>query len=282
MAPNYPVVNAGLKYANGLGLSKSADKIVTIAAGAARDSLNINDIALSADVAVNGSVVGANGVDQAVLVANQQYAVYVIASSNSVFTSTDALGGGPSPTPTDPPSYILSGIPAPLNPIPPAGLLSLSSNVVPFLPTGYDMYRRVGWVRTDGSANILQFWQYGDGEVRTYYYDAGVKVLNAGGSATYVNVPLAVGVDTDVGVPAVPPYAAEVLFSAVSSAAASVALNPFGSSAANGVVNYACGSTITLPVKVPSKLNAGVPTIAYKTSAPSLTLYVTGIVDYLF
>ena len=90
--PNEPIVNAGLKYVNGLELVKTAAKVVNVLPGAARSSGNVNDIILQEAVDVNGdglgyavqingAVVGANGCDQAVLAASSFYAVYLISDS---------------------------------------------------------------------------------------------------------------------------------------------------------------------------------------------------------
>lgn len=61
--PNTPIVNAGVKYVNGLLLTRTGNKTLGVAAGAARDSSNTNDIILDTAASVNGLFVGANGVD---------------------------------------------------------------------------------------------------------------------------------------------------------------------------------------------------------------------------
>ena len=121
--PNTPIVNAGTMYINNLQLSWNASEVTTLSlsAGEARDSTNTNDIILNDPVIIYGNFVGPNGMDQAPIANNSQYAVYVIASSTSIFTSTQELGGGPFNVPV-------------VNPYPPAALLSLSSNTAPVLP----------------------------------------------------------------------------------------------------------------------------------------------------
>ena len=120
--PNTPIVNAGLKYANGLQLAWASDETITIAAGAARDSSNTNDIVLDASVTVSNIVSGANGLDTGSVAANTMYAVYLIGDSTG-YEST-------------------------------AGLLSTDASS-PNLPGGYDMYRRIGWVLTDATSDNL-------------------------------------------------------------------------------------------------------------------------------
>jgi len=81
------------------------------------------------NLTVSSAASGANGLDTGVLAANTWYAVWAIYSPS---TGTAA------------------------------GLLSLSSTA-PTLPTGYTYQARLGWVRTDGTANkyLLQTLQYG-------------------------------------------------------------------------------------------------------------------------
>jgi hypothetical protein len=273
--PNTPIVNAGLKYVNGLQLSNSAttpNSQLAIAAGQARDSTNSNDIILSEAAVINGLAVGAGGVDQAVLAVNSLYAVYVIASSKSVFTPNDQLAG------RNP-----SGPDAPPNPFPVVGMLSLAANAAPYLPFGYDMWRRIGWVSTDNAANLVKFWQYGANEQRKYYWDLGASVLAAGASATFASVPMAVALTLGAGIPSVPvpPLALEVLLDVSLAGAATLQFRPYGSAAAQGDVRLSAAGAIINSMLVPSQLNAGVPTVQYAVSASSVSLLVTGFVDLL-
>lgn len=243
--PNTPIVNAGVKYVNGLDIAKTAAKVISMAAGAARNSTNENDIVLSSSVSINGATVGANGVDVAVLVASSFYAVYVIGDSTS-YEST-------------------------------AGLLSLSATT-PNLPGGYDMYRRVGWVLTDGSANILQFWQYGEGQERSYYYDVGISELSGGSATTFTAIDLATSV---------PPIATEVLFDVTFTpdGATEVAeFLPFGSAATSGFIRFGYGVAAAQVgvVTVPCRLDSGVPKVLYKVATgDTLTLLTVGFTDFM-
>jgi hypothetical protein len=246
--PNTPIVNAGLLYVNGLGIAKTAAKKISIAAGTARDETDTNDISLSSLITVNGATVGVNGVDIAAVVASSMYAVYVIGDS------TDYQ--------------------------PTAGLLSLNATT-PSLPFGYDMSRRVGWVLTDGSANILQFWQLGQGQTRVYYYDVGISALSAGSATTFTAINLSTSV---------PPLATQVIMDIAFSANAAgdvAQFLPFGSSATNGIVRFGTGVIVGTAVQVgqivvPCELNSGVPEILYKVAtSDSLTLLTTGFYDYL-
>lgn len=243
--PNTPIVNAGVKYVNGLEIAKTAAKVISMAAGAARNSTNENDIVLSSSVSINGATVGANGVDVAAIVLNSFYAVYVIGDSTK-YEST-------------------------------AALLSLSATT-PSLPGGYDMYRRVGWVLTDGSANILQFWQYGEGQERQYYYDVGISELSGGSATTFTAIDLATSV---------PPIATEVLFDVTFTpdGATEVAeFLPFGSAASSGFIRFGygvAGAQVGV-VTVPCRLDSGVPKVLYKVaSGDTLTLLTVGFTDFM-
>ena len=256
--PNSPIVNAGLLYVNGLQISKTAAKEITMQLGAARDSTDTNDILLNpsanipilSPVVINGAYVGANGVDVAVLADSSFYAVYVIGDST-----------GYQPT---------------------AGLLSLNATT-PNLPGGfpqggYDMYRRVGWVLTDGSANILQFWQYGNGSGRTYYYDVGISALSAGAATSFTAIDLATSV---------PPITTEVLFNYTFTPTALGDLAeflPYGSTATNGIIQISGGVAQAQVgmITVPTQLDAGAATALYKvTNTATLTLLTAGFKDNL-
>lgn len=249
--PNSPIVNAGLLYVNGLQLTNNATTPNTkldIAAGAARNSSDVNDIVLDASVTVNGLLAGVvNAVDVAALAASSFYYVYIIADS----TKFKATGG----------------------------LLSLSAT--PSLPVGYDMYRRIGYVLTDGSSHILKFWQIGNANVRYMHYDTPIATPAITTSAnTYQNQSLAAGV---------PPMACEVILKVTFTAETLtdiVTLVPYGSSASNGMVVWGTGvaGVQQFMAEVPCELNSGVPTISYKTTADTpeaLSLLVSGYQDSL-
>lgn len=160
--PNNPIINSGLFYVNGLQISNVSGNVpsqqLNLTKGLARNSTNIADIVLSSNVLIDASQKGRNGVDIGPLLPNRFYAVYVIGDS------TDN-------TPT-------------------AGLLSLATNPSPYFPVGYDMYRRIGWVLTDGTSNIVTFTQLGVDENRTYYYKTFITVLIGGSSTSYAPIDL--------------------------------------------------------------------------------------------
>lgn len=249
MAVNNPIVNARVKYVNGLEMAWVDTTHFTLNAGAASDSTNVDDIILPALVTNTISSVGVNGVDIAVAIASTFYAVYVIGDSTG-YKAT-------------------------------ASIISLSG-VQPALPSGYDMFRRVGWILTDSSSHVLKFWQYGHNSARDMWYDTPIATPAITTSTTYVTQSLAAGV---------PPITCEVFLKYVYGAIAagnSFQMGPYGSIPTVAMIDISSPvvlgtATQTGPVVVPSALNAAVPTIEHKESSASdtLVLAVSGYQDGL-
>jgi hypothetical protein len=247
---NIPIINLGLSYVNGLNISYLNNKKFSLSSGMTRDSTNINDIlVLLENIIVDGSIIGINGVDIFPLIANKFYAVYIIGNSNS----------------------------NPDNPMT-AALLSLNP-IQPLLPFDFDMYRRIGWVLTDSSANILKFYQYGTNEQRTYYYDVAINVLTEGSSTIFTSIDLS---------SCVPPIATEVLLKLIYSPDTNNNISqflPYGSTAINGIIVFGYGPASDTQVDmltVPTQLNGTSPQIQYKVMAnDTLTVAVAGYKDYL-
>lgn len=145
-------------YANNLQLSWASTTTLSIAAGQARDSTNNMDITLSAATTLNGAVNGANGLDTGALANATWYAIHLIGSSTN----------------TEQPALIAS-----------------TSATAPLMPTGYDSFRRIGWVLTDGSAHFLKVYVYGNSNLRKYFWDAVITELSAGAATTYADVNMA-------------------------------------------------------------------------------------------
>lgn len=74
------------------------------------------------------------------------------------------------------------------------GVLPVRALLVPegtaFNETGYDLFRRIGYVRNNGSSQILKFGQAGDGPARFVLYDEDIALLTvvADGAATVPTV----------------------------------------------------------------------------------------------
>lgn len=121
-------------------------------------SSDCHEMHLNETVEIDITASGANGLDAGSEAASAWYAVHVIGDSSRV-----------NPT---------------------AGLFSLSADS-PTLPSGYDIARRVGWVRNDSAGDFVGWRQKGNGTVRRYYYDATFaarRVLSNGNATTYTTV----------------------------------------------------------------------------------------------
>lgn len=128
-----------------LQLSWVAPSQIRIAAGVARSDDDTADIRVASTLTVDLMVSSAGGLDAASEAASTWYSVWVISDTDGA--------------------------------LPVAGLVSTSA-ASPTLPTGYDHRRRVGWVRNDGSSNLLHFYQRGNGRTRRIQYDEARTVLN--------------------------------------------------------------------------------------------------------
>lgn len=243
--PNTPIVNAGLKYINGLNLSRTSDEVVAIAAGQARDSSNINDIVVSSALAVNNTTNGANGLDTGTVANSTFYAVFVIGDSTGYQEA--------------------------------AGLLSTSATD-PNLPGGYDMFRRIGWVKTDGTADFLEFRQEGASEDRWMYYDVAIATdITSGASATFA------AVDMSDGIPDLTVSGTVNLLSAFTPTGAddTLELRPGSSSASVGYIvesGSAAGVAKTTNLVCPFDATTGVD---YKVTGSATALSVVGYLDKL-
>lgn len=147
-------INAGLIYANGCVPYWTSTTVMGVSAGQLRNSTDVNDIEVDAALTITSTVVGAGGLDVGTMANTTLYAVYVIAASTLR--------------------------------VAPAAILSLSESA-PLLPRDYDMYLKVGHVRTDGSANFLPFVTVGNGLVRETRYDTPIAVVTAGAATTFTD-----------------------------------------------------------------------------------------------
>ncbi len=246
MSINIPIVNAPNLYVDNLQIAWASNTTLTVAAGAARDSTNANDIILSSSVTINGGAQGAiNRLDTGTLAASTRYNVFAVGDSTGNNT---------------------------------AGALLSTSLTAPTLPIGYDMFRRIGTVFTDGSVHFLLGWWYGNGNSRTFYYDVGISELSGGSSATFAALDLATSL---------PAVRCQAIFDATytPNGATDVAeFLPFGSAATSGMIRFGygvAGAQVGM-VTVPVALDSGVPKVQYKvTSGDTLTLLTSGYIESL-
>ncbi len=185
MAISTPVTNARQYYINGLKLVYLTGTTMTVTAGRCSNTTNANDISVglpinvaatqtgisseagTGNVTINTAVTGAGGLDTGAMANDTFYAVYAIG---------DSYGNN-------------------------AGSALISADLTqPLLPSGYDMYFRIGYIKSSGAAAILPFRQDGCGLDRWMWYDAPIATdITAGSSATYA------AVDCTAGLPSATP-----------------------------------------------------------------------------
>lgn len=147
-----PIVNAPSFYVNDLVMAYFTGTQVAVGPGMARDSTNTNDLSIALPTLISINVNGFNALDTGTVANNTYYAVLMIGDSSDFH---------------------------------PTGFLLTASPLAPTLPFGYDIFRRIGWVRTDGFAAILPFTQYGIGQYRKYYYLPALTLLTGGTATTF-------------------------------------------------------------------------------------------------
>lgn len=240
---NDPIYSLPHLYISGLNISVASTTVLAIGPGAARDANNNIDMEVGftnlqgnnvpaiqfqnyqPPLFLNSAVNGANGLDAGALAASTQYAIYLIGDSRGY------------------------------NPV--AGIISLSSNAYPLIPFGYDSYRLLGFIETDGSVHFV----YATHEVQSmssaiaYYLQPAISVLSGGDATTFT------GVDLNSAVPSgtLPNAIVELLATFIPAAIGDVAqFRPTGSTATTGLVTIpgiAAGIAQTQYVQVIAGVN---------------------------
>jgi len=144
------IKNAPNKYIYGLELRWQGDDEIDIHAGAARSEDNLMDLVLESTFQINMNKKGAGGIDFGPYIPNEFYAIYIIG---------DATGYNP------------------------VSAVASTSQVLPVLPPGYTSYRRLGFIRTAGVAEVVdEFYQVTSGASRATWFGVPIDVgglLNA-------------------------------------------------------------------------------------------------------
>lgn len=288
LGPQTPVVNLGNLYMNGLKLSWLSTTSLNVSPGQCRDSTDTNDIQLPASITygpsnarvtitptytISTTKSGALGVDvlpTAGVAASTLYYVYAIGSSTNNSPNQSGFDVN----------------------LLPSALISLSATA-PTLPYGYDMFRRIGAVRTDATAapsHLVAFFQTSNANSsnRTMNYvvdgTTALKVVSAGASTSYAQVVL-----TSM----VPATATNVKVRAVltpNTAGNLVALEPTKNlSGLESALGYAAMSgdvsavATTGMLTCPMGVDASVANIYYKVSngSDAVDLYLQGYEDEL-
>ncbi len=159
-AQGAPAVNLLYPGISGAGISNNAttpNTSLDISAGIMRDQSDTFDINLgnvggvyanisaNATTTIDATKTGVNGLDTGTLGASSLYSVYAIG---------DYLGFNQA-----------------------AAVISLNAvSTGPVLPKGYNIYRLIGYIRTDGSSHFLLGYWYGAGNARSFAYAAPFQV----------------------------------------------------------------------------------------------------------
>jgi len=123
---------------NGLVVNWTSVSTVTIGIGVCRDKTDSFTIRTIVPIIANMAIVGVGGLDTGVEAPSTFYSVFVIADSTGV--------------------------------LPPNSLLSTGGDNPTVLPPGYDIYRRVGYVRNNPASDFREFVSYGQGPERSIQY----------------------------------------------------------------------------------------------------------------
>lgn len=206
---NDPIYSLPWLYISGLNISVASDEIIAIAPGQARDSSdnidmpvgfpNLQGVLQPSPLFLNSTVVGANGLDSGALAASTSYAIYLIGDSR----------------------YYKEV----------AGLISLASNAFPLLPFGYDSYRLLGFVGTDGSTDFDPATVINVRDYQAFYVVPPTSVLSGGNATTFTDIDLTPPMPDDLNAIAI----LDVVF--IPAAVGDVVqFRPNGSAATSGLV----------------------------------------------
>lgn len=228
---NLPIVNAPYLNVDGLEIAITGSTTATVQTGRARNSTNENDIIMDVAATLDAANVGIGGLDTGALANNTLYSLYVIGDS----------------TENNEPNVILS-----------------ANASQPLLPVDYDMYRKIGYLRTDGSAAFLLGYFSGKSNERIFMYDAPIATaVTAGSSTTDAAVALGTFVPAVQGTPV-------YMYYDMTPAAASrvLTLKPYGAVGAPfTATSQVTAVHVTGVALVQAQLLLGVPNIEYNWSA---------------
>ncbi len=238
---NIPVYDLPFLYISGLRLLNDAttpNTKINVSIGQCRDSTDTIDIVIDTATVIDTAVIGLNGLDTGTLGASSFYKVFAIADSSN---------------------YRPSGF-----------IITLASNSVPVMPFGYDSYRLIGYVKTDGSSHFLVFYMpvTSSGNNRYLQWDApiAVTVTDSGTSATYS------AMDLSVGVPNANFAKAKLYAKWDPNAAGDLLTFQASGGVGDWLPNIAVGTAIQdLSFDILPLVVTGVPKVSYKISAGTLT-----------
>jgi hypothetical protein len=253
---NDPIYGLAHLYISGMNISVASTTVLAIAPGQCRDSQDVIDMPIGfanlqghvypatqfqnyqPAIFINSAINGANGLDAGSLAASTQYAVYVIGDSRGY------------------------------NQV--AAILSLTSNAYPLIPMGYDSYRLIGFIETDGSSHFVYATHKPQNMVGalTYFNSPPVSVLSGGNATTFTAIDLTAS--SAIPTTTLPNVIVELLVTFIPLAIGDVVeFRPTGSTATGGLVTItgiAAGVAQTQYVQVIAGVGSSKPEIDYLVS----------------
>jgi hypothetical protein len=232
---NLPVEQLPFLYIQGLNVSAASTTILAIAPGQCRDSNDNIDMVYPNPTFINPAVVGVNGLDAGTIAASTNYIIWAIADSS--------------------------------NKLLPGFILSLQSNAAPLIPFGYDSFRLIGFVTTDGSSHFLAANILNAAFEKGYFLQPAISVLSGGNATSFTAIDLSTAIPTTTS-----PFVIALLTVTFIPAAAGdvVVFRPTVSTATANLVTItgvAAGIAQTQNVIVNCGVNSSKPEIDYKVTA---------------
>lgn len=230
-------------YINGCQISRASATTITVATGALRGSSNEVDLEIDSELTIDGAATGANGLDQGSLANSTWYAVFIIGDSAG-YKETAAI--------------------------------LTTSSTQPLVPIEYDTIRRIGWVKTNGSAEFLEFQMRGEGKERTVFWDAIIQVQDDGASTSYA------AVDCSGAAPSTSQTLYLLLSYTPNTAGSLASLRPTGSTSTTNV--FATGSVASEPnttaTILPCDSDQSIDYVV-ANALDTLDINVHGYIDYI-
>jgi hypothetical protein len=152
------IVNNPYRYVNSLTFTWTSRTQGYVNPGQCRDSTNNFDMYAYSGITLNLASEGLGGLDQGVLVANQSYSIYLVANIENLSL--------------------------------PSVVASLTSSIGPFLPVDYQVFRRIGYFTTDGSALVNTYLMSGYSNDKIINLDQQFIISVASNSSAYTTLPL--------------------------------------------------------------------------------------------
>lgn len=159
--PNNPIVSLSNLYFVGYGLTWNSNTSLIISEGQCYDSTLTYPIINNGPILLDATTHGLNGLDTGSLQPNIWYAICAIAD----------------------PSY---------KQFPSQGVI-LTANYLgaPILPSGYGIYRRIGFVKTTGASTFQQFLQApSNSDYKFYQWESLYSVLSSGSATSFTPISL--------------------------------------------------------------------------------------------